>query len=286
MTSQQTSPDPGSALFFDVFNFWKLPFITTPDPDVTYSAMGTRASVPGIVVLAFANSIAFFLGLYTLIHDDPYITFNSYLRYQPFSLAFMFFPVVAFFLYCTVQFLCFRAVSSQGNLTAHSYVTALSSSSFIMLYWLTIFILLLTRIRGIDTPILVIGGLYLLVPSVKSLMEIHKLSTGRFWGGFFLAVIGSVPIYILYTLLLSFFIKARDGGVSNWVIAIIFTCAFLITGLIIAYMIEQKRLADISSAPVPVKAPLEEMFKPLWVKLFLFFSWFLVLGFSLAAIIA
>ena len=286
MTSQPSSPEPGSSLFFDTLNFWKLPFITTPDPNMTYSAMGTRASVLGIVALAFANSIALLLGLYALVGGNPYIAFNSYLEYPPFLLAFIFFPVVAFLLYSTVQFLCFRAVSGQGNLTAQSYLTALSSFCFVMLYWLTIFILLVTRVRGIDLPILVIGGIYLLIPSVKSLMEIHKLSTGRFWGGFFLAVIGSIPIYILYTFLLGFLAKAHEGGVSNWVIAIIFTCAFLMTGLIIAYMVEQKRLADISSAPVPIKTPLEGMFKPLWVKLFLFISWFLVLGFSLAAIIA
>ncbi len=283
MTNQQPSPDPGSSLFFDGFNFWRIPLIT-PDPDMTYPAMGARGSASNSTALTIANSIAFFLGLYALIHGDPYIAFNSYLEYPPFFLGYIFFPVVAFLLYSTVQFLCFRAVSGQGNLTAHSYITALSSSSFVMLYWLTIFILLLTRVRGIDLPILLIGGAYLLVPGVKSLMEIHKLSTGRFWGGFFLGVIGSIPVYILYTSLLGFLAQAHDGGVSNWAIAVIFTCAFLIAGLIIAYMVEQKKLADISSAPIPIKTPLGGMFKPLWVKLFLFLSWLLVWFFSFAAI--
>lgn len=277
---KQTTLQQDANLEIDIFRFPWLLYSKESDSFDAYKEMGNRGTVLRIMILAIFNSIALSGTIIFLASRDPFIRLNSYLGFWPFTIAFIFLPIVGFLVHSTAHFLCFRVVSGKGNLTAQCYLNALFTTNTVFLYWLAILIVSITRLRGLDTTVMIIGGLYLLVPGMVSLAAIQRLSTGRFIGGIALAVIASIPLYILYLFLLNFLAEARSGDVSQWMISIIFICAFSITILVIVYMFQQRKLVDTYPVSVPVKAPLREMFKIKWVQVFSALSLFFVAGFS------
>lgn len=259
MTNEQTTPQQDSDLVSDIFGFPWLLFKKGSDSFDAYYELGKQGAVLRIMGLVIFNSIALSGTIIYLVSSNPFIQLNSYLSYLPFMIAFVFLPIVGFLVHSTAQFLCFRVVSGKGNLTAQCYLNALFATNFVFLYWLTILILYITRLRGIDTFIVIIGGLYLLVPGMISLAAIQKLSTSRFIGGFVLSVIVSIPLYILYQLLLAFLAEGRSDGISVWIIAPIFIFAITIVIFIVSYMIQQRKLIEDYPDGVPVQIPLKAM---------------------------
>lgn len=266
MINEQTTPQQNSDLVSHILNFPWLLFKASDSSKVSdsfdaYNEMGKQGTVLRILGLVIFNSIALSGTTIYLVSSNPFILLNSYLRYSPFMIAFVFLPIVGFLVHTTAQFLCFRVVSGKGNLTAQCYLNALIGTNFAFLYWLTLIIVNVTQLRGLDTPIVIIGGLYLLIPGMVSLAAIQKLSSGRFIGGFVLSVIVSIPLYILYQLLLAFLAEGRSNGIDTWILTVIFGSATAVVVVIIVYMTQQRKLIDIYPEGVPVKRPIETIFR-------------------------
>jgi hypothetical protein len=278
MPSHQTSSQDDLAYLLS-----KITIVTVPWPDIfifpwipfkessqsLYREMGARASVRYLAELAIINSLAILIGLMVIIGDNPYIALRYILFYPPFVVAFVYLSFVSFLVYTAVHFVCFRLVSGKGNLIAHGYMSALSSTSYILLLWLTLITLLVTRIKNIDTAILLFGGLYLLYPSLSSLQAIHKVSVGRFIGGFVLSVITSIPIYVLYLFLFALIREIRSHTVNNWLFIALFSSSLFVTTFILAYMGQQQRLMGSYPEVVPIRKPIEQMLKEKRVQLVL-----------------
>jgi hypothetical protein len=233
-----------SSVIKDVFHFqWALFESATG----IYEAFNKRASVRRIMGLSLFSSISYVVTLALVIGDNPYIPLGNNLRYFPFDLAFMFLIWVSFLVQAVVQFGCFRLIRGKGDLVAQGYLNALFSANIILLLWLAILAVSITRAKGIDSILVILGGFYLLMPSILYLKAIHRVSIGRIAVGFILAGVASIPVYLGYLALFNFLREAQPyehGNVRLWLVFVILAAAAVAS---VAYMYQEEMRREAST---------------------------------------
>jgi hypothetical protein len=250
----------GVADFFsNIIEFPQFPFHTQ---DSGYEKLRQSATVGRVLGLVFISCIGVLI-LFEIIAGNPYIS----IKVEPFLLCFL--MLVSFLIQAVMSFLCFRGIGGNADLVAHAYLSGLSYVYYVLLPLLSLLVLGIIRIRGIDNWVFALGGLYLLYVLFKSLQALHGVSIAKGIMGFVLSIIASVPFVLLHWFLFSYFRTAYPSQIYLWQPIFVLSGLLFVALFILAYALCQQKLTPAYDQGVPITEPLKEMLRTKWVPILL-----------------
>jgi hypothetical protein len=238
----------------------------------TYRGMAARSSFSRVLGLVLANGAAMILGLMILIGGNPYIGLAYDLGYIPFDFAWAFLMFVGFLVQTAAHYACFRFCGGTGTLLAHAYLSTLATANTVCLYWIAIIAANIFRSEAVLKVFLVVGGLYLMIPTIVSLKEAHGSSGVQAIAAFFLSVAFAVPLLIVYMRLFGFLREALPYEPNSWPLLAYFGIMLVLGAFIITYMLRERELARPCSWGVPVRETLQAVLGQRWLQILLAIS--------------